>query len=1334
MPFVKEQKNSAYFSRYQVKYRRRREGKTDYYARKRLVVQAKNKYASPKYRLVVRITNKDVICQIVSAKLQGDVVLAAAYSHELPRYGIKHGLTNWAACYATGLLCARRALTKLGLADKYEGVTEPSGELELTEPIEGEPRPFKCFLDVGVARTSTGARVFGAMKGASDGGVFIPHSEQRFPGFDPESKELDAETLQRYIYGGHVAEFMETLEEEDDERFKKHFSTYLEDDISSEDIEDMYREAHEKIREDPTYTKTDKADLAAWKEASKKTHPKKLSTAERKERVKAKKEAWLASRDSPLAHLLRPSERIVALVDNAHEAVAEPSGSSNGNFGPDAGELSVALVEHRPERPSGEFGDEDSRGKERALLVFRTSVAGEVAVTSVLPILADLDMQVKQQEDSSAGFRITLSTPSLPPSLAHSDSPHSLSFTADLLSRSVTDFVAAVREAQKQAVQATSATDSHGWLVPYLDLASAREDGSADRKGPTTRRRMHDVRWDRVGAAYSARAKATDDSALANGSPARSFDPTDTGSEYTEGERVAIERWIVDRLREREEEFVKKEEIRIWCGTFNVNDKQPKNGGADIQAWVDSSGGADLLVFGFQELDLSTEAMLRYTPYREEVWRKAIDEALERQEGVSYARVHSRQLVGALILIYIRSDVKDHVGDVTSASLATGLMGLMANKGAVGVRLRRRRWKDTPLTFVNSHLAAFVPNVAQRNAQFRDTAAQLLFPFASYEERDAWTPNLKPDAPRPLGEGWSVWESDVLVWMGDLNYRLELPREEVERMIAAEQYDLLLQFDQLEAQKKHGLAFDDFEESAISFAPTFKFDVGTDTYDTSEKQRVPSWTDRILYLSTRAAAVRVARYLSHPEVVLSDHKPVSATLQLSVYEVSTHDRDKVRHEIVSKLHSFAGGTSPEVKLEPGPSVDFERVELDTPTSLEVELVFATWAFAPKDGSSSLTPPWLSVSPTSGLILPSSRQRITFTVKVTPDIAGTLSFPTPESPHNDLSELLVISLRGRDLFLAISVKEWVPTVFGASLDCLARLHEPVRTASIEQRRRIGVAAAGSVEDEDGIEKSAVPEVLHRLVSFLGEYALDVPGLFVTSGELELTRLVRDCLDTGDAFPLDKLLPSCALSQGPETSAIRSDEPEDKQHLLDAVSALDQLESDIGAISLSSPTLPSTFASAPPELVSSPSRTSTPADTSSTLADESDSAERYMGLHSVADCLLRFLESLQEPVVGGEAYERALRCENRDEAYAVVQSLEETHANVLLYVVAFLRIAIKQATTPAEQAARPDRFAIVFSSVLLRPSSKSAGHSASGKPLEPASVPRRKKQFLAWLLEG
>ena len=112
-------------------------------------------------------------------------------------------------------------MTKLGLADKYEGVAEPDGELTLTEALDEEdaPRPFKCYLDVGLKRTSTGSRVFGALKGASDGGIYIPHNEKRFPGYDPESKELDAEVLKKYIFGGHVAEYMESLEEEDDERY-----------------------------------------------------------------------------------------------------------------------------------------------------------------------------------------------------------------------------------------------------------------------------------------------------------------------------------------------------------------------------------------------------------------------------------------------------------------------------------------------------------------------------------------------------------------------------------------------------------------------------------------------------------------------------------------------------------------------------------------------------------------------------------------------------------------------------------------------------------------------------------------------------------------------------------------------------------------------------------------------------------------------------------------------------------------------------------------------------------------------------------------------------------
>uniref|UniRef100_A0A8P0THW0 Large ribosomal subunit protein uL18 n=1 Tax=Canis lupus familiaris TaxID=9615 RepID=A0A8P0THW0_CANLF len=103
MGFVKVVKNKASFKRYQVKFRRRREGKTDHYARKRLVIQDKNKYNTPKYRMMARVSNRDIICQIAYARIEGDMIVCAAYAHELPKYGVKVGLTNYAAAYCTGL-------------------------------------------------------------------------------------------------------------------------------------------------------------------------------------------------------------------------------------------------------------------------------------------------------------------------------------------------------------------------------------------------------------------------------------------------------------------------------------------------------------------------------------------------------------------------------------------------------------------------------------------------------------------------------------------------------------------------------------------------------------------------------------------------------------------------------------------------------------------------------------------------------------------------------------------------------------------------------------------------------------------------------------------------------------------------------------------------------------------------------------------------------------------------------------------------------------------------------------------------------------------------------
>jgi len=289
MPFVKVVKCKAYFKRFQVKFRRRREGRTDFFARKRLVVQDKNKYNTPKYRMIVRSSNTDVCCQIAYARLEGDIVICAAYSHELPRYGVKVGLTNYAAAYCTGLLLARRILNKFNMDTVYEGNTNIDGEMYCVEDNDDGPGAFRACLDVGLARTSTGAKVFAALKGAVDGGLDIPHSEKRFPGYDSEAKSLNADVHRAHIFGQHVADYMKNLSEEDEEAYKRQFGRYIKLGVTPDSIEAMYQKAHAAIRADPTpKVKADK------KVTKKRWTAAKIGLEARKAKVAAAKEAFLA--------------------------------------------------------------------------------------------------------------------------------------------------------------------------------------------------------------------------------------------------------------------------------------------------------------------------------------------------------------------------------------------------------------------------------------------------------------------------------------------------------------------------------------------------------------------------------------------------------------------------------------------------------------------------------------------------------------------------------------------------------------------------------------------------------------------------------------------------------------------------------------------------------------------------------------------------------------------------------------------------------------------------------------------------------------------------------
>lgn len=287
--FVKLVKNKAYFKRFQTKFRRRREGKTDYRARKRLVAQDKTKYNAPKYRFVVRFTLKDIVTQIVAPKIKGDEVLCAAYAHELPNYGLKVGLTNYAAAYATGLLCARRLLAKFKLDKKYLGQTKVDGTQFLVSEPKSGPKPFRAALDVGLARTTTGARVFGALKGACDGGLYIPHSDEgkRFPGYSKEGK-YDPKVHRAKIFGQHVADYMKKMKAEDEKKYNAHFANFIKEKIDADSLVKLYEKVHSAIRADPTLKKKTPKKV---EEKDMKKRPAKKSLAKRRADVKAKKEA-----------------------------------------------------------------------------------------------------------------------------------------------------------------------------------------------------------------------------------------------------------------------------------------------------------------------------------------------------------------------------------------------------------------------------------------------------------------------------------------------------------------------------------------------------------------------------------------------------------------------------------------------------------------------------------------------------------------------------------------------------------------------------------------------------------------------------------------------------------------------------------------------------------------------------------------------------------------------------------------------------------------------------------------------------------------------------------
>ncbi|PBK73998.1 DNase I-like protein [Armillaria solidipes] len=528
----------------------------------------------------------------------------------------------------------------------------------------------------------------------------------------------------------------------------------------------------------------------------------------------------------------------------------------------------------------------------------------------------------------------------------------------------------------------------------------------------------------------------------------------------------------------------------------------------------------DIFVLGFQELDLSTEALVYSTgTAKEDAWCMAVFAALG-EWGEYYVKLTSKQLVGMLIVIIVKDSLKDCFKDVRTSVAGAGIMGVMGNKGGTAVRLAFTppptegvlTQGPTILTFVNSHLAAFDAMVDRRNADYADLSKRLVFggPY--------------------VGDTTTLWESDAVFWMGDLNYRIDLPDLDIRAILSEEcwkgnRFETLLPYDQLKNSIRLQKAFDVFTEFPITHRPTYRFNPGllTDSIGYDMKRK-PAWTDRILHVfSPTHVRVKQTRYGGHHEITMSDHKPLSADF---IVDVDVYDKNHtlaVAKTLYRQLEDIESQANLKVKVEPsGVSlgrVSYKRKRTHTLQVKNLGKVPCTFRFVPIEPEAELYPSWLHVEPITGLVMPMSSAEITITVDVDEESAVLLNeaYLTRTSNRQQLDCTLILRTLGsggKDSFVVVG-GEWEPTCFAVPLATLTRLSGPI---SRPQSRLL--------EEGEGVN---APREVMRLVEWLmacPREALQIETLFSSHQSGAVTEM-RKCLDMSSQFP-STVSPSLALA--------------------------------------------------------------------------------------------------------------------------------------------------------------------------------------------------------------
>ncbi|CAL0313156.1 unnamed protein product [Lupinus luteus] len=417
-----------------------------------------------------------------------------------------------------------------------------------------------------------------------------------------------------------------------------------------------------------------------------------------------------------------------------------------------------------------------------------------------------------------------------------------------------------------------------------------------------------------------------------------------------------VDNIIRSELASKELIYTRRHNVRVLIGTWNVG--QGRASQEALHSWLGSiASDVGIVVVGLQEVDMGA-GFLAISAAKETVglegsamgqwWLDTIGKALE--EGKAFERMGSRQLAGLLISLWVRKNLRTHVGDIDAGAVPCGFGRAIGNKGGVGLRIRVY---DRIMCFVNCHLAAHLEAVNRRNADFDHIYRNMVFsrssnlagmvpylflscllafstylfwllyssgfPFllsvtagvstAVHTLRGTNAMGVPSEEPKP-----ELSEADMVVFFGDFNYRLfGISYDEARDFVSQRCFDWLREKDQLRAEMKVGKVFQGMREGIIKFPPTYKFErhqPGLGGYDSGEKKRIPAWCDRIIYRDTRSALVSecnldcpvvssILQYDACMDVTESDHKPVRCKFNVKICHADRSIRRKEFGDIMT---------------------------------------------------------------------------------------------------------------------------------------------------------------------------------------------------------------------------------------------------------------------------------------------------------------------------------------------------------------------------------------------------------------------------------------------------